>query len=717
MSETFGVWELLTRLGQNELGETHLALRKSDSLKVVLKRFSASVHSDTSFYGPLKLELGFAAQLKHASAAAVIEQGEVDGVAFVALEHVDGVSLSKLCSAAQATGGWPLSMDRAVSLMRPVLDALSAAHALTPPLLHRDLVPENVRVTCEGRVVVTDFGLGRARLRAAGNTGMRRAYVSPEQARGNAIDARSEVFAAGLMLFELVCGRLPAQGGAGEVISRIATGELDAPLAVNPLLDDAAIKVLERALAARPEERFASAREFFDALAPWTAESKEEPLGAWVTKLDGVKVAPPAPPPPAPPIVPVTTIVTAAVRPPMRMKPQWMAVAAVVLAVGGFLLTRTPVFSAAVAVDPVNAGRPLELTSIPSGAQVFVDGVLEERRTPLTLYIPKDELRNLMLKKSGFGTWTGLVSNTHKLEVTIATGATEEVRYEGARPGSKEEAAVAPAEPQPVIAEEEPIDVVPRKEVVFDAESPPVEVVLTAAHSVKADLGPTIDVAAGAEASLSEAAMLYVNPPTPSYGKSSAARLGLKPNSASVFGHGGVGSFRALNLFAIKNVAGTIEVVDLARPFIFSKAGQYHLFSPTEAGDLTSNIAYVKINDESIALTAENILRIDQDDSFLIRVLSPKVTYRVEISRADGTSGPVPVVLMAMRPDRDAENSQQGLRENSMRFDGQPLPSGQAILREGAHTLSGARNVWFTLITAQGVVPPDVKLTVRPGRK
>ena len=73
----------------------------------------------------------------------------------------------------------------------------------------------------------------------------------------------------------------------------------------------------------------------------------------------------------------------------------------------------------------------------------------------------------------------------------------------------------------------------------------------------------------------------------------------------------------------------------------------------------------------------------------------------------------MPVVLMSMRPDKDLSKIPFGPYENSLRFDGQPIPSGQTIIN-GSHTFSGARNVWFTLVTAQGVVPPDVKLSVRP---
>jgi hypothetical protein len=722
MSESFGVWELLTRLGQNELGETHLALRRSDQRKAVLKRFSAVVRDDASFYEPLKLELGLAATLQHASAAAVLEQGEVDGVAFAALECVDGISLTKLIRAAKATGGWPLSIERATTLMRPVLDALHAAHALKPPLLHRDLVPENVLVTCEGRVVVTDFGLGRAR-RRAGNAagGMRRAYVSPEQARGNAIAQRSEVFCAGLMLFELVCGRLPVDGDAGEVISRIATGELDAPLSVNPQLDPGAAAVLQRALALRPEDRFASAGEFFEALAPFAA-SKEEALGAWVSRLDSVKVvaAPPSAPKPSAPAVPapveaaptvVAPIAVPVTSPPHRWvrRAAWGGVAACLLAL---LQTQIdwPALLGTTEVDPLSAGRPLELTSIPSGAQVYVDGVLEDRRTPLTLVIPKDEVRNVLVRKQGFGQWSGYVANTHKLEVTLANGGLVEVRYEGARPAPKEK-----AEPEGVIEVPAPEPASPTpapvRDVAFDAESPPLDVLLTAAHSVRADIGVVTDIPAGVDGSLIQGATVYNAPSVSAYGRNAAGNRGkvAYPNTA------GTGSFRYLGVFAFKNEDDVLELVDLNRPVTF-KGGKYHLLIATEGGSL-SVPPELKVAGVPVPLARDNVLRVDQDDSFLIRVLNPLVTYRLELTRADGSKEPLPPILMSMRsaqPDRPADNDPES---SPLRFDGEPIPTGQVIVRDGKHTFSGARSAWFTIVTATGVVPPDLKLSVTLPKK
>ena len=712
MSETFGGWELLTRLGQNELGETSLALRRVDQRQAALKRLSSAVRADPSFYAQLKLELALAAQLAHPSAAAILEVGEIEGVAFVAAEFVDGLSVDQLMARAQASGDWPLSMDRAAALIRPVLEALSAAHALAPALLHRDLVPQKVRVTCEGRVVVTDFGLGRARLRAAVGEPLRRSTVCPEQAHGKAADARSEVFASGLMLFELVCGRLPALGTAAEVTARIAAGELDSPLAVNPKLDLAVVELLGRALAVRPEDRFGSAREFFEALAPWENGTSPELLGAWVTRLDAVKLA----------AVEALPVVEQAPAPvpggPRSATGRRFQVAAagvglaLMLGVGvlRYVEGDAPFCSRSAVLAP--EGRPLELTSIPSGAQVFVDGLLQDRRTPLTLMIAKDELQDLVLKKQGFGVWKGHVSNTHKLRVTLVTGEIEEERYEGSRPGVKEK----PLQDDPVPEVQralEPafVELPPREEVVFDAESPPVEILLTAAHSVNADVGSPFDFAPGTVAGVDEGAALSIWTQPKTFDDAAPQRRGMMRASANWPTSRG---YRALDVFALSTTAGGLEAIDLSKPVTFVKGGAYHLFVPAESGDLPTGSLFAKVNGQSIPFKTANLLRIEKDDSFHVRVLAPSVVYRLRLSVVKGQSGPPPLVLMSMRPEKDLESIPTGPTQNSMRFDGQPIPSGQKLVTVGSHELRGARSVWFTLITAKGIVPAHARLSIKP---
>lgn len=725
MGEISGPFELRTRLGQTELGESFLA-RRDGAVCGVLKRFTAELTADASFRAALTAELTLAAQLKHPSIAAVLEQGELDGRAFVLHEYVEGSCLAQLIRAAKASSGWPLSMGRAVSLVAPVLEALSVAHALTPALLHRDLAPENVLLTSAGRVVVTDFGLGRARNRVGGASSLRRAYVSPEQARGLACDPRSEVFSVGLVLFELACGRLPAQGGPGEVISQIATGELDGPRVVNPALDEAACAVLTRALAPRPEDRFGSAQEFLGALAPWAAAGESETLAAWVSRLQQVTLEPlpprvlgparPAAKPAMPVVPPVAKIAPPVVAVGKSRRKLWIygaAIAAVVVA--GSISARLNSVEA-----PKPESRPLELTSIPSGATILVDGV-QVGRTPLTLHFAKDEMRHLIVRKGGFNTWDGVVRNTSKLQLDLATGEADDERYDGERPGLRTPPTPEPA-PRHTTADDLKNGVVIADEVraqtggvVFDVEAPPVSMVLTRRHSVRVDDTPSLDVPEGTELMLPAGSTVYQAPFSPTPGGRSTFGYGRPRSTASATQSQPV--WRSLAMFGLRRVGTGVEVFDLRTPVQLVGAGVVHFFSPSDnGGDQLSGTPAVIVNKTRRTLGGGVLLRVSSEDSFLVRVLKPGVAYRLELSRADGTTEPIPAVVVSMRAASRNGGSPTGPTSTDLRFDGLPLESQQALVTEGAHIMKGASSVWFTIPTVEGVVPADVKLTLTAAR-
>lgn len=142
--------------------------------------------------------------------------------------------------------------------------------------------------------------------------------------------------------------------------------------------------------------------------------------------------------------------------------------------------------------------------------------------------------------------------------------------------------------------------------------------------------------------------------------------------------------------------------------------GRYHLFSPTEAGELSRSAASARVDGTSIPLTARHLVRVDSIDSFLVRVLLPKVRYRLELSRADGSGAPLPPVILTMRPDTDPAQPPDEDYASSIRYDGAEVPSGQVLVGPGAHTLTGARNAWFTVINAEGLTPADVNLSLKP---
>ena len=254
-----------------------------DGTLVVLRRLR-----DARVHAALFDELEKARALTHPSAAPILDLGELGGAVYFTQPWFEGAPLRSLIDHR------PWSLDEAAGVLLPVLGALADAHALG--LLHREVAAENVFVT-PGGVALVDFGLAGVE-RLAGLP-LTRACVSPEQAQGRPHTVQSDVFQAGLLLFELLTGRLPALGTVSEVAARIALGELDTPEAAG--VDDARVaKVLERALALEPAARFASAQAFSNVLAALAPEPADVSA-----RLSSVLRSAPWPPPSRPELEPV----------------------------------------------------------------------------------------------------------------------------------------------------------------------------------------------------------------------------------------------------------------------------------------------------------------------------------------------------------------------------------------------------------------------------
>jgi serine/threonine-protein kinase len=254
-----------------------------DGSLVVLRRLR-----DARVAVALRDELEKARALTHASAAPILDLGELGGRLYFTQPWYEGVPLRTLVDHR------PWSLDEAAGVLLPVLGALADAHGLG--LLHREVAAENVFVTASG-VALVDFGLAGVE-RLAG-VPLTRACLSPEQAQGRPHTAQSDVFQAGLLLFELLTGRLPALGTVSEVAARIAVGELDAPEDAG-VTDPALAALLRTALALEPAARFPSATAFAEALAALAPHPAD--VGA---RLSSKLTSAPWPPPSRPALQPV----------------------------------------------------------------------------------------------------------------------------------------------------------------------------------------------------------------------------------------------------------------------------------------------------------------------------------------------------------------------------------------------------------------------------
>ncbi len=232
----------------------------------------------------------------HGNIVAIYDFALHEGNPFLAMEFVEGASLAQYLDR-----GTKFTSAQSVAIIAQVLDALACAHDLG--IVHRDIKPANVMLLADWRVKVTDFGISRLEgsdLTDVGSVVGTPSYMSPEQCRGQPVDARSDLFSTGAVLYQLLAGARPF---AGRTVAEITQKLLHAePPDLSPLLGPAGARlkrVVDRALAKRPEDRFASALAMRQALLPImgavTAAPAPPGASARTSPGDGTVVLPAAP--------------------------------------------------------------------------------------------------------------------------------------------------------------------------------------------------------------------------------------------------------------------------------------------------------------------------------------------------------------------------------------------------------------------------------------
>jgi serine/threonine protein kinase/Tol biopolymer transport system component len=266
-----GRYEVRTQLGAGGMGEVYLALDTQLDRTVALKILPAGVASDEERMRRFIQEAKAASALSHPNVAHIYEVGEMDSPAFIAMEYVEGVTLREHEHNAR------MKLGEALNIAAQIADALAAAHAVG--IVHRDIKPENVMVRADGYIKVLDFGLAkltnpqesvvdsematRARINTSPGVVMGTVnYMSPEQARGLKVDARTDIWSLGVVLYEMVTGSVPFKGETPtDVIISIAGRE---PVALTRLAPDApgALEwIVKKALAKNKDERYQSVRD------------------------------------------------------------------------------------------------------------------------------------------------------------------------------------------------------------------------------------------------------------------------------------------------------------------------------------------------------------------------------------------------------------------------------------------------------------------------
>ena len=260
-----GRYRVLSHLADGGMASVYVALDARLDRDVALKIMRPGLATDDVFVERFRSEARSAARLSHPNVVAVYDQGEDDGDVFLAMELVEGKTLRDVIHEEA-----PLTAREAIAILEPILLALRAAHAAG--LIHRDVKPENVIVRRDGEVKVADFGLARAitNQTTTSQTGVLLgtvSYLSPEQVERGVADQRSDLYAAGLLLFEMLTGRKAVTGDTPiQIAYKHVHGSIDAPSAVVPTVPARLDDLVARATALEPDDRFASASDFLRAL-------------------------------------------------------------------------------------------------------------------------------------------------------------------------------------------------------------------------------------------------------------------------------------------------------------------------------------------------------------------------------------------------------------------------------------------------------------------
>ncbi|MCL5952594.1 MAG: protein kinase [Chloroflexi bacterium] len=292
-----GKYEILEEIGRGGFGVVYRARDQQLKRIVALKVLAASRLTDPAFVTRFKQEAQTEANLEHPGIVAIYELGEEQGIQYITMKFLSGQSLDKIIQAEA-----PLPLGRAKKIIGQVASALDYAHSQS--LIHRDIKPSNIIIDDYDKAVLTDFGLVKLAIGSSVSTTGQPlgtpAYMSPEQADSRPVDGRTDVYALGVVLFEMLTGSLPFN--AESTPSMLHKQVYEAPPSIRTFRTDlpASVEaVVNQALAKNPEERFQTPGEMLAALiGEQPAASLTPPSVAVPTPMPPPVSLPPQQPPP-----------------------------------------------------------------------------------------------------------------------------------------------------------------------------------------------------------------------------------------------------------------------------------------------------------------------------------------------------------------------------------------------------------------------------------
>ena len=254
MEKKIGRFEIIRELGRGAQSIVYLALDPHLQREVAIKTLHFT-QSDPQKNKQLLAEARMVSQLRHPNIVPIFEAGEEDGDLYLVFEYVAGKNLGEFLKISGK-----LSPVKAIAILHPVLDAIAHAHAAG--IIHRDLKPNNILIATDGMPRVMDFGIAsRVEGQARGGESLMGtpSYMAPEYVVQRESSERTDVFAAGLVFYELLTGKRAVQGNnIYEIMNRLANEDIRVPESVGLELDERLTSILYKAIARKPEQRFAS---------------------------------------------------------------------------------------------------------------------------------------------------------------------------------------------------------------------------------------------------------------------------------------------------------------------------------------------------------------------------------------------------------------------------------------------------------------------------
>ena len=263
-----GRYEVRSLIGRGGMAEVHLGFDTRLSRVVAIKMLRRDLAQDSIFQARFRREAQSAASLNHPNIVAVYDTGEEIiedavgrsiAVPYIVMEYVEGHTVKDLIS-----DGTAVPINEAVEIVSGVLSALDYSHA--NHLVHRDIKPGNIMLTSDGKIKVMDFGIARALTDSQATMTQTNAvvgtaqYLSPEQARGETVDARSDLYSTGVVLFELLTGRPPFKGDSAVAVAYQHVEQIPpTPSSILSDIPDSLDRVVLKALAKNREDRYPSA--------------------------------------------------------------------------------------------------------------------------------------------------------------------------------------------------------------------------------------------------------------------------------------------------------------------------------------------------------------------------------------------------------------------------------------------------------------------------